>query len=135
MQSPPECAPAQPNPASPSRARPDDDRLLRDFAEQLPGVTQAATVSADGRALASWPDLCQERAAQLAAVASGLIGLSRCAARSFDTGGFSRTLVELQSGFLLLTAIEGDACLTVLTAPDADLERVGYEMALLGRQV
>jgi hypothetical protein len=81
----------------------------------------------DGRALAAWPDLADDRAAQLAAVVSGLISLSRCAARSFDTGGFNQTLVQRHSRFLLYTAIDDGACLTVLTAPDADLERVGYE--------
>ena len=105
--------------------------LVSDFAERVPGVAHAVVVSADGLLLTASHRLPRDRADQLAAIASGLVSLTRGAAQCFDAGAVQQTVVEMDRGIVLLMSISDGSCLAVLAAPQCDIGLVGYEMTLL----
>lgn len=105
--------------------------LINNFIDRVPGVAHTVVVSADGLLLAVSDGFPRDRADQLAAVASGLVSLTQGAARCFEAGGVTQTVVEMERGFLFIMAISDGACMAVLAAPSCDVGLVGYEMALL----
>jgi predicted regulator of Ras-like GTPase activity (Roadblock/LC7/MglB family) len=105
--------------------------LITDFAGRVPSVAHAIAVSADGLPLASSAGLAQDRADHLAAVTSGLASLTQGAARVFDGGPVTQTVVGMRDGVLLVMAISHGSQLAVLAAADCDMGLVAYEMALL----
>uniref|UniRef100_UPI001EF6845C roadblock/LC7 domain-containing protein n=1 Tax=Frankia sp. Cj5 TaxID=2880978 RepID=UPI001EF6845C len=86
---------------------------------------------AEGLLLAVSDGFPRDRADQLAAVASGLVSLTQGAARVFEAGNVTQTVVEMEHGFLFIMAISDGASMAVLAAPSCDIGLVGYEMALL----
>lgn len=109
--------------------------LVTDFTQRVPGVAHAVVVSADGLLLTASEKLPKDRADQLAAVASGLLSLTQGAARCFQAGGVTETVVEMEHGLMLQMAISDGSCLTVLAAPQCDMGLIAYEMALLVERV
>ena len=105
--------------------------LLTNFVKNVPGVSHAVAVSSDGLLLTSSEGLPRDRAYQLAAVASGLLSLTRGAARVFGAGEVVQTVVEMELGCMLLMAIADGSCLAVLASPRCDMGLVAYEMTLL----
>ena len=109
--------------------------LITDFVRRVPGVAHAVVVSADGLLLAGSQGLPRDRAAQLSAVASGLVSLTQGAARCFEAGAVNQTVVEMDRGYLFLMSISDGSCLGVLAAPNCDIGLVAYEMTLLVERV
>jgi uncharacterized protein len=105
--------------------------LVNDFVNRVPGVAHALVVSAEGIPLTASAYLPQDRADQLAAVASGLVGLLQGASRCFDAGRVVQTVVELERGIMLVMSISDGSSLAVLATPTCDIGLVGYEMTLL----
>jgi predicted regulator of Ras-like GTPase activity (Roadblock/LC7/MglB family) len=114
-----------------SQAARDVSWLVSGFVEEVPGVAHAVVVSADGLPMAFSKGFPQDRADQLAAVAAGLVGLVQGAARVFEAGGVTQTVVEMQRGLMLVMNISDGSCLAVLAAPDCDLGLVAYQMTVL----
>lgn len=109
--------------------------LVDDFVERVPGMAHAVVISADGLLLARSRHLPDERADQLAAVASGLISLAGGAARCFDAGNVVQTIVEMQQGLVLLMSIRDGSSLVALATAACDTGLVAYEMTLLADRV
>jgi predicted regulator of Ras-like GTPase activity (Roadblock/LC7/MglB family) len=109
--------------------------LITDFVRRVPGVAHAVAVSADGLLLAASHGLPRDRAEQLSAVSSGLVSLTHGAARCFEAGGVSQTVVEMDRGYLFLMSISDGSCLSVLAAPNSDIGLIVYEMTLLVERV
>lgn len=105
--------------------------LLNNLSRKVPEVVHAVVLSADGLLLAASEHLDRTSADQLAAVASGFNSLARGAGRHFGGGAVRQTIVEMEQGFLFVTAIGDGSCLTVLGTPDSDIGLIAYEMALL----
>jgi uncharacterized protein len=118
-------------PAQPSSRPGQFGWLLTNFVKNVPGVSHAVAVSSDGLLLTSSEGLPRDRADQLAAVASGLLSLTRGAARVFGAGEVVQTVVEMELGCMLLMAIADGSCLAVLASPRCDMGLVAYEMTLL----
>jgi len=57
------------------------------------------------------------------------------AARVFEGGPVSQTVVEMQRGLLLVMAISDGSSLAVLASADCDMGLVAYEMTLLVERV
>jgi hypothetical protein len=115
-----------------------DDRygwLIDDFAGRVPGVVHGMAVSADGLVLAASDSLPAEGRAQLAALTSGLVSLTDCAARCFDAGEVHDTIVEMDAGVMLVMSLGDGSSLTVLADAAHDLGEIAYEMTLLVDQV
>ncbi|MGH3429364.1 MAG: roadblock/LC7 domain-containing protein [Mycobacteriales bacterium] len=109
--------------------------LIESFVQQVPGIAHAVVVSSDGLLMASSAALPRDRADQLAAIAAGVASLTHGAANIFEGGRVSQTVVEMESGFLIVMAISGGSCLAVLASHSCDIGQVGYEMALLVERV
>jgi uncharacterized protein len=109
--------------------------LTTEFVRKTPGTAHAVVVSADGLKLAASDRLEVASADQVAAIASGLSSLTVGAAKCFQAGKVIQTVIQMEEGYLFLASISDGACLAVLAAPDADLEQVTYEMAMLADQV
>lgn len=105
--------------------------LITNFVDRVPGVAHTVVVSADGLLLAVSSGFPRDRADQLAAVASGLSSLTQGAARIFEGGTVTQTVVEMVRGFLFVMAISDGSALAVLASSDCDMGLIGYEMALL----
>ncbi|EIV94072.1 MULTISPECIES: roadblock/LC7 domain-containing protein [Frankia] len=105
--------------------------LINNFVDRVPGVAHTVVVSADGLLLAVSDGFPRDRADQLAAVASGLVSLTQGAARVFEAGAVTQSVVEMEHGFLFIMSISDGASMAVLAAPSCDIGLVGYEMALL----
>lgn len=109
--------------------------LITNFAERVPSVAHAIVVSADGLPLAFSDGFPPDRADQLAAVTSGLTSLTQGAARVFEGGPVTQTVVEMQRGLLLVMAVSDGSSLAVLASADCDMGLVAYEMTLLVERV
>jgi uncharacterized protein len=105
--------------------------LVTNFVERVPAVAHAVVVSADGLPLAFSDGFPPDRVDQLAAVTSGLTSLTQGAARVFEGGHVTQTVVEMQRGLLLVMAVSDGSSLAVLAAADCDMGLVAYEMTLL----
>jgi len=109
--------------------------LMTNFAEQVPDVAHAIVVSSDGLPMAYSQGFPPDRADQLAAVTSGLTSLTQGASRMFEGGTVTQTVVEMQRGLLIVTAISNGSSLAVLASADCDMRLVAYEMVLLVERV
>jgi len=63
--------------------------------------------------------------------AGGQPPVARGAGRHFGGGEVRQTVIEMESGFLLVTAAGSGTCLAVIAEQGADLGLVAYEMAIL----
>jgi predicted regulator of Ras-like GTPase activity (Roadblock/LC7/MglB family) len=107
------------------------DWLLDDLVARVPHITRAVFLSQDGLALGSSRELEQADADHLSALAAGFQSLARGTGQYFGGGDVRQTIVEMSSGFFLVSAAGQGTCLAVLTGPEADIGQVAYEMAIL----
>ena len=107
------------------------DWLLDDLVRRDGPVGKAVILSADGIALGASSTLEREDAEHLAALAAGFQSLARGTGRHFGGGSVRQTIIEMESGFLLVSAAGSGTCLAVIAAPGCDLGLVAYEMAVL----
>jgi predicted regulator of Ras-like GTPase activity (Roadblock/LC7/MglB family) len=109
--------------------------LLTSFIDRVPPIVCALAVSVDGLAIAASQQVHTDAADQLAAITSGLASLTIGAAKVLATGKIRQTVVDMDGGVLLIMSVADRAYLAVVAAPGADLGQVGYETAILARQV
>jgi predicted regulator of Ras-like GTPase activity (Roadblock/LC7/MglB family) len=109
--------------------------LVNDLVERVAHAEQAVVLSSDGLLIAKSAGLGREDAEHLSAVAAGLHGLARGAGRRFGRGSVRQTIIEMESGFLFVTAGGNGACLAVLGTEDADVGLIAYEMAMIVARV
>jgi predicted regulator of Ras-like GTPase activity (Roadblock/LC7/MglB family) len=107
------------------------DWLLDDLVRRVGQITKAVILSSDGMALGASGTLGRDDAEHLAALAAGLVSLARGTGRHFGGGQVRQTVIEMDSGFLLVTAAGSGTCLAVIAGPDADLGLTAYEMAIM----
>ena len=107
------------------------DWMLADFTRGIPGVDLAVVLSADGLRLATSPGVTEDLGDQIAAAAAGLSSLARGTARLLDDGKLTQTILEMEAGYLFVSAIAQGATLVVHAARGCDMGLVGYEMTML----
>jgi predicted regulator of Ras-like GTPase activity (Roadblock/LC7/MglB family) len=107
------------------------DWLLDDLVRRAGQVSKAVILSQDGIALGASGSLQRDDAEHLAALAAGFQSLARGAGRHFGGGTVRQTIIEMDSGFLLVADAGSGTCLAVIAAPGADLGVIAYEMAVL----
>lgn len=105
--------------------------LVNNFVSEVPGVTDAVVVSADGLLLIASDGLPEDRAHHLAAVASGLRSLADGLSSLFEMGRPNQTIVRMKNGHLIVMAISDGSCQATLAGPDCDMKVVGYQMTRL----
>ncbi|MDV6248055.1 roadblock/LC7 domain-containing protein [Rhodococcus sp. NPDC019627] len=111
------------------------DWLVSNFVADVPRVTHAVLVSADGLLMAASTHLPLDRAEQLAAVTAGLASLSTGVSTLFEGGRVLQSVVEMHHGYLLLMSVGDGSQLAALTMAECDIGQVGYEMAVLVERV
>jgi len=109
--------------------------LLSSFVDGTAEVEEAIAVSSDGLLMAMSASLDRAEADQLAAIVSGLRSLADGAARVTGRGSLNQAIVEMDDGYLFVSAISGGSCLGVVAGPDCDLGAVGYGTTLLVERV
>jgi len=111
------------------------DWLLDDLVRRVSHVSKVVILSQDGMALGASQALGRDDAEHLAALAAGFQSLARGAGRHFGGGsGVRQTIIEMEAGFLLVSAAGSGTCLAVIAESGADLGLVAYEMAILVRR-
>lgn len=111
------------------------DWLLDSMLDRVVGARHIVVLSGDGLRMASSRDLTREKAEHLSAVASGFQSLARGTAEQFQGGAVRQTIVEMDSGFLFVTAAGQGASLALIADEGADVGLIAYEMALLVARV
>jgi predicted regulator of Ras-like GTPase activity (Roadblock/LC7/MglB family) len=109
--------------------------LVNDLVDRVAHVSQAVVLSHDGILIAKSTGLSREEAEHLSAVASGMHGLARSAGRRFGRGAVRQTIIEMESGFIFVSAGGNGACIAVLATEDADVGLIAYEMEMLVARV
>jgi predicted regulator of Ras-like GTPase activity (Roadblock/LC7/MglB family) len=110
------------------------DWLLDDLVRRVGPITKAVILSQDGLAIGASGTLERDDAEHLAALAAGFQSLARGAGKHFGGGSVRQTIIEMESGFLLVTAAGSGTCLAVIAEQGSDLGLVAYEMAVLVRR-
>jgi len=105
--------------------------LVSNFVDRIPGASSAVVVSSDGLVLSLSETIARDGADQMAAITSGLTGLTAGAARCFDAGEVVQVIVEMEGGYLFVTSVSDGSALAVLCDSTCDIGLVGYEMSLL----
>jgi predicted regulator of Ras-like GTPase activity (Roadblock/LC7/MglB family) len=109
--------------------------LVNDLVDRVAHVHQAVVLSHDGILIAKSSGLSREDAEHLSAVAAGMHGLARGAGRRFGRGAVRQTIIEMEAGFIFVTAGGNGACIAVLATEDADVGLIAYEMEMLVARV
>ena len=109
--------------------------LVNDLVDRVAHVHQAVVLSHDGILIAKSHGLSREDAEHLSAVAAGMHGLARGAGRRFGRGAVRQTIIEMEAGFIFVTAGGNGACIAVLATEDADVGLIAYEMEMLVARV
>lgn len=109
--------------------------FLSSFTDSDPFVEQAIVVSADGLLMTMSADLDRAAADRLAAVVTGLRSLADGGGRVMGKGRVNQVIVEMDLGYLFVSATADGSAVAVVTDRRADLAAVGYEMTLLVERI
>lgn len=105
--------------------------LLDNFVETSAGVCDAVAVSSDGLLMAMSRTLDRAGGERVAAIISGLVGLSRGAAKAFGWEPVHQIIVAMQGGYLFVSSISDGSSLGVVANTGCDIGLVGYQTSLL----
>jgi predicted regulator of Ras-like GTPase activity (Roadblock/LC7/MglB family) len=123
---------------SPQRTTGTDSRLdwlLDDLIARAAHVQKAVILSRDGLTTGTSATLRREDSDHLSALAAGLQSLASGGALHFGAGHVHQTVIEMDRGYLFVTAAGEGSCLAVLADSQADVGLVAYEMALMVKQL
>jgi predicted regulator of Ras-like GTPase activity (Roadblock/LC7/MglB family) len=109
--------------------------LLDNFVRRVEHVRQAVILSRDGLTMGASRGIGRDDAEHLSALAAGVQSLARGAGRTFQGGEVRQTVIEMESALLFITAAGQGTCLAVLSAADADVGLIAYEMAMMVKRV
>ena len=109
--------------------------VLDDMVARVAGVQQVAVVSTDGMVIDKSTKLGKDDADHLAAMSCALQSLAKGAGQQFAKGKVRQLVVDLEGGYLVVTAAGENACLALLTGAKVDLGLVAYEMNRIVQQV
>src|SRR6476620_6305752 len=108
--------------------------LLSQFAAKTSEVIDAIAVSSDGLLIAMSNTLDRTNADRLAAITSAIISLAQGAARVYDMGAPNKVIIDLDGGYLLVSAISSGATLGVLESAATYLGTLSYGMAVFSNR-
>jgi predicted regulator of Ras-like GTPase activity (Roadblock/LC7/MglB family) len=102
--------------------------LIRQFADEVPGVTHALLVSLDGLQLVASSAVSRDTGDQLAALTAGLISMADRGAALLELGASEYMTIRLPRGHLLFMRVGESAGLAVAASAGCDLRVVAYHM-------
>jgi predicted regulator of Ras-like GTPase activity (Roadblock/LC7/MglB family) len=109
--------------------------LLDDIVSRVVGTQHAIVLSADGLLLGKSAGMSKDDSDQLSAIASSLQSLAKGVSRHFSRGHVMQNLIEMERGYLFVSAAGRGACLAVLAAETVDVEMIAYEINRLVKRV
>jgi predicted regulator of Ras-like GTPase activity (Roadblock/LC7/MglB family) len=109
--------------------------LLDDIVSRVVGTQHAIVLSADGLLLGKSAGMSKDDSDQLSAIASSLQSLAKGVSRHFSRGPVMQNLIEMERGYLFVSAAGRGACLAVLAAETVDVEMIAYEINRLVKRV
>ncbi|MFI5605657.1 roadblock/LC7 domain-containing protein [Amycolatopsis sp. NPDC051903] len=115
--------------------KPDLNWLLDDVVSRVVGAQNAIVLSADGLLLGKSNGMSKDDSDQLSAIASSLQSLAKGVSRQFNRGSVLQNMIEMEGGYLFVSAAGQGACLAVLAGADVDVEMIAYEMNRLVKRV
>ncbi|MFR9723790.1 roadblock/LC7 domain-containing protein [Streptomyces sp. MS19] len=132
--------PGAPQPRTGGATGTADDRLawlLTNLVGRTPGARHALVLSRDGLKLSRTPDLSEDSADQLAAIAAGIQSLAHGASIEFGdgTGGVRQSMTEFYGGLLFIVEAGSGAHLALIADDDADAGLIGHNMTELVEQL
>jgi len=102
--------------------------LIRQFTDEVPGVTHALLVSLDGLQLVGSGSVPRDLGDQLAALTAGLISMADRGAALLSLGASEYMTIRLPRGHLLFMRVGDSAGLAVAATVGCDLRVVAYRM-------
>ncbi|HEY3466276.1 MAG TPA: roadblock/LC7 domain-containing protein [Amycolatopsis sp.] len=115
--------------------KPDLNWLLDDVVNRVVGAQNAVVLSADGLLIGKSAGMSKDDSDQLSAIASSLQSLAKGVSKQFNRGPVLQNMIEMERGYLFVSAAGQGACLAVLAADDVDVEMIAYEMSRLVKRV
>jgi predicted regulator of Ras-like GTPase activity (Roadblock/LC7/MglB family) len=116
-------------------AKPDLNWLLDDVVHRVVGAQNAIVLSADGLLIGKSAGMSKDDSDQLSAIASSLVSLAKGVSKQFNRGRVMQNMIEMERGYLFVSAAGQGACLAVLAAETVDIEMIAYEMSRLVKRV
>jgi predicted regulator of Ras-like GTPase activity (Roadblock/LC7/MglB family) len=116
-------------------AKPDLNWLLDDVVHRVVGAQSAIVLSADGLLIGRSAGMGKDDSDQLSAIASSLQSLAKGVSKQFSRGRVLQNMIEMERGYLFVSAAGQGACLAVLAAETVDVEMIAYEMNRLVKRV
>lgn len=116
-------------------AKPDLNWLLDDVVNRVVGAQNAIVLSADGLLLGRSAGMSKDDSDQLSAIASSLQSLAKGVSKQFSRGRVLQNMIEMELGYLFVSAAGQGACLAVLAGESVDVEMIAYEMNRLVKRV
>ena len=116
-------------------AKPDLNWLLDDVVSRVVGAQNAIVLSADGLLIGKSAGMSKDDSDQLSAIASSLVSLAKGVSKQFSRGPVLQNMIEMERGYLFVSAAGAGACLAVLAADNVDVEMIAYEMSRLVKRV
>ena len=115
--------------------KPDLNWLLDDVVNRVVGAQNAIVLSADGLLIGKSAGMSKDDSDQLSAIASSLQSLAKGVSKQFNRGPVLQNMIEMERGYLFVSAAGQGACLAVLAADNVDVEMIAYEMSRLVKRV
>ena len=115
--------------------KPDLNWLLDDVVNRVVGAQNAIVLSADGLLIGKSAGMGKDDSDQLSAIASSLQSLAKGVSKQFNRGPVLQNMIEMERGYLFVSAAGQGACLAVLAADNVDVEMIAYEMSRLVKRV
>ncbi|MDT0268194.1 roadblock/LC7 domain-containing protein [Streptomyces sp. DSM 44915] len=111
--------------------------LLERLLDRTPGARHALVLSRDGLKLCRTPELSEDQADQLAAIAAGIQSLSHGASIEFGdgSGGVRQSMTEFYGGILFIVEAGDGAHLAIVADQQADVGIIGHNMNELVEQL
>ncbi|SFB23148.1 Predicted regulator of Ras-like GTPase activity, Roadblock/LC7/MglB family [Amycolatopsis marina] len=116
-------------------SKPDLNWLLDDVVNRVVGAQNAVVLSADGMLIGKSSGMSKDDSDQLSAIASSLQSLAKGVSKQFSRGRVLQNMIEMEYGYLFVSAAGQGACLAVLAEEDVDVEMIAYEMNRLVKRV
>lgn len=116
-------------------SKPDLNWLLDDVVNRVVGAQNAIVLSADGLLIGKSAGMSKDDSDQLSAIASSLQSLAKGVSRQFSRGQVLQNMIEMERGYLFVSAAGQGACLAVLAGDSVDVEMIAYEINRLVKRV
>jgi predicted regulator of Ras-like GTPase activity (Roadblock/LC7/MglB family) len=116
-------------------SKPDLNWLLDDIVNRVVGAQNAIVLSADGLQMGKSAGMSKDDSDQLSAIASSLQSLAKGVSKRFSRGPVLQNMIEMEFGYLFVSAAGQGACLAVLAGENVDVEMIAYEMNRLVKRV